>query len=374
MITKRLDLITFSKFKNRSCFLLSLSEVIMNQNSNDLKSMNIGDILDYSVEAFKQNFKGLLLLSLILYIPWIVFYSITVNLVLGNQMSNLLDMYKNIFSGQYSQEMFNYTQETPAFQSVITLIMSLLQGVYMLTFKLILNAAVIKMIYDFAISGQVTVNNFSEAIKLIKGCFRFLPKLMGNAVLFVLILGAVYFASVLIATLAIIIPVAVRIVTGLPSVVLGLIMIALIVLAFIGIVFCIAFFAIKLIFGANTIVLEGKSVFESIKRSFYLTKGKFWHIAFASIFAFLLYYLFGVLLVGGSFLLVFVNKTVYIVANAFMQMCGALIEPFIMIYITFLFINMKVQKEGLDLEVKMRKLIEHDRKRMNNGDGETANV
>ncbi|OPZ87523.1 MAG: hypothetical protein BWY74_03383 [Firmicutes bacterium ADurb.Bin419] len=87
-----------------------------------------------------------------------------------------------------------------------------------------------------------------------------------------------------------------------------------------------------------------------------------------------MYYLFTALLVGGSLLLVFVNKTAYVVVNAFSQMCGALIEPFILIYITFLFIDMKVQKEGLDIEVKMRKLIEYDSMGMNNGDGEPADV
>ncbi len=346
----------------------------MNQKSNDLKPLNIGDVLDYSVESFKQNFKGLLLLSLILYIPWVVFYSITLNLVLDNQVSNVLDIYKNIFSGSYSEDMFYYTQENPAYENSVMLIMYLLQFVYMLTFKLVLNAAVIKMIYEYAINDLVTINSLSDALRLIKGCFRFLPKLMGNAVLFVLILGTAYFVLALTAALVIMLPIGILVASGLPPVVSGIILIIMVLLIFIGIVFGIGFFAIKLIFGANAIVIEETSVFESIKRSFYLSKGKFWHIAFASIFAFLLYFLFGALLVGGSMLLVFVNKTAYIVVNAFSQMCGALIEPFILTYITLLFVNMKVQKEGLDLEIKMRKLIEYDRKRMDNGDGEPANV
>ncbi len=346
----------------------------MDSKINDLKPLSIGDVLDYSVEAFKQNFKGLLLISLILYIPWVVFYSVTSNLVLGNQMSNLVDMYNNIFSGNFSEEMLYYTQEAPAFESARSLIMSLLQVVYMLTFKLVLNAAVMKMIYEYAITDQATVNNFSDAIKLIRGCFRFLPKLMGNAVLFVLILGGAYFGLAFVAVLAIIAPIGVLIAADLPPFVSGVIMIIMILFIFIGIVFGIGFLAIKLIFGGNAIVLEGKSVFDSIGRSFYLTKGKVWHIAFASIFAFLLYYLFSALLVGGSLLLIFVNKTAYVVVNAFSQMCGALMEPFILIYITFLFINMKVQKEGLDIEVKMRKLIEYDSMGMNNGDGEPADV
>jgi hypothetical protein len=34
----------------------------MNKLKSDLKPMNVGDVLDYSVEVFRQNFKGIVLL------------------------------------------------------------------------------------------------------------------------------------------------------------------------------------------------------------------------------------------------------------------------------------------------------------------------
>jgi hypothetical protein len=161
---------------------------------------------------------------------------------------------------------------------------------------------------------------------------------------------------------------------NLPNVVLAIIIVILALIVIIGVLFSIGFFAAKLIFGANAIVLEGKSITGSLSRSFYLTKGKFWHVAVASIFAILLYYLFNSLLVGATVLLAFVNKAVYIVVNTFAQMSSALIEPFILVFITILFVNLKVQKEGLDLEVKMRKLIAEEKVGMNNVNGEKTDA
>lgn len=333
----------------------------MNQIRNDLKPMNIGDVLDYSVEAFRQNFKGIVLISLILYIPWIVFYSLTVNILADNQWSVVLNMYKDMLSGNYSPEMYDsYFNDPSVFGIIMTLLMSMLQMVYSITIKLVLNAAVIKMIYDYAISREIKVSCLADARALIKSCFGFLPRLMGNAAIFVMILGAVYSISLILGVLVIIVPIIIISNLALPPALLGIITIFLILFVLIGFLFAISFFAIKLIFGANIIVLEGKTVSESLTRSFYLTKGKFLYTMLSSVFAIMLYYLFNSLLLGATMLLAVVNNTLYIVVNTFAQMCVAMSEPFILVFITILFINMKVQKEGLDLELKMRKLIEDE--------------
>lgn len=335
----------------------------MSQVGNHLKPMSIGDVLDYSVEAFKQNFKGIVLLSLILYIPWVVIYSVITNLLLDNNLSEIFTMYRDIFSGVYSPDMFDryVTQDTPFLNSTLAALMSLLQMAYSITFKLVLNAAVIKMIYEYAISGEVKVNTLTDVKGLIKDCFKFMPKMMGNAIIFALILGTVYFVSIIVAVLIIIAPVITLSTLDLPPVLLAIAIIFLVLFVLLGVLFAIGFFAVKLIFGAHIIVIEGKSVSESFKRSFYLTKGRFWHIAFSGIFAIMLYYLFNSLLIGATMILAVVNNTLYIIFNAFSQMCAAIAEPFTLVFITILFINMKVQKEGLDLEIKMRKLIESEK-------------
>lgn len=345
----------------------------MNQVSNDLKPLSIGDVLDYSVEALKQNFKGLLFISLVLFIPWIVFYTLTLNSVINNQVWNSLSI-KGIFNESTLEYSYNYGQEDSSIGGMIFLVVYLLPIIYNLTIKLVSNASVIKMIYDYAISDRVTINSFSDALKLIKGCLRFLPKLMGSLVLFVIILISVYFAFSLAFGMILIIPIGMIIDSEMTTVAMGVVLSIFMLVIILAIFLAIGYFAVRLIFGANAIVIEGTSVFGSIKRSIYLTKGKFWHIAVTSIFAFLLYALFSLLLAGGSVMLLYVNKTAFIVFYTFSQLCTSLIEPFILIYITLLFISMKVRKEGLDLEIKMRKLIDADRNRMNNVDGETANA
>lgn len=337
-------------------------EVIMSEIRNDLKPMTVGDVLDYSVEAFRQNFKGIVLLSLILYVPWTVFNSIITNILVDNQLSGVFTMYKDMFNGVYSPQMLeSYIGDTSALGNTVTGLMSMLQFVYSITIKLVLNAAVIKMIYDYAISGKVMVSSFSDVKALIKYSFRFMPKMMGNAVIFALILGAAYFISIIVGVVAIIIPIIAISALDFPPVLMAVVIMFLVLIVLVGVFIAIGFFAVKLMFGANTIVIEGKSVSESIKRSFYLAKGKFWHIAFSGIFAIMLYYLFNALLLGATMFLAVVNNTLYIVVNAFAQMSSAIAEPFILVFITVLFINMKVQKEGLDLEVKMRKVIEEEK-------------
>jgi hypothetical protein len=344
----------------------------MNQIRNDLKPMTVGDVLDYSVEAFKQNFKGLVLISLILYVPWIVFYSLTVNIFSGNQITELFNMYKDMFSS-YMGDSYYIPPSSYSTTNIIVNLMAILQLFYSITIKLVLNAAVIKVIYDYAVSGNVEVNTFSDALKLIKGCFKFMPKLMGNAILFALIVLAAYFISALVGVLLIIFPIIGLTSMDLPNVVLAIIIVLLILIVIIGVLLCIGFFAAKLIFGANAIVIEGKSVAGSLSRSFYLTKGKFWHVVVACLFAILIYYLFNSLLVGATVLLSLVNKTVYIVINTFAQMSSALLEPFFLVFITIMFINLKIQKEGFDLEIKMRKMIAEEKVGINN-DGETADA
>lgn len=344
----------------------------MNQVKSDLKPMSIGDVLDYSVEAFKQNFKGLVLISLILYVPWIVFYSLTVNIFSGNQITDLFNMYKDLFNS-YMEDSYYIPSSSYTTTNAIVNLMATLQFIYSITIKLVLNAAVIKLIYDYAVSGNVEVNTFSDALNLIKGCFKFMPKLMGNAILFGLIVLAAYFISALVGGLLIIFPIIGIADMNLPRVVLAIIIVLLVLVVIIGVLLCVGFFAAKLIFGANAIVIEGKSVTESLGRSFKLTKGKFWHVIVACLFAILLYYLFNSLLVGATVLLSLVNKTAYIIINTFAQMSSSLIEPFFLVFITIMFINLKIQKEGLDLEIKMRKMIAEEKVRTNN-DGETADA
>lgn len=329
-----------------------------------LKPMNIGDILDYSVEAFKENFKGIALLSLILYVPWVVIYSILVNIFIGNPFAELISIYSDSFSSSFTPDLLErYIENTNTtfFANAVTLLLSVIQMIYSITIKLVLNAAVIKMIYDYAVSGEVKVKSLAEVKTLIMESFKFMPNMMGNAIIFSMVLSSAYAISIMIGMFLIIIPgILISTIFRFNPILIAIAIFFLAIFVVIGVLMAIAFFAVKFMFGANSIVIERKSCFEGIQRSFYLTKGKFWHIGFTCLFAFLLYYLFNSLLVVAPTFLSLINNNLYIVVNAFSRMCAAIVEPFILVFITLLFINMKVQKEGLDLEIKMKALIENE--------------
>lgn len=77
------------------------------------------------------------------------------------------------------------------------------------------------------------------------------------------------------------------------------------------------------------------------------------------------------LISAGAYGILFVNRSLYVVVAAVTQIITSLIYPALTVLMTMLFINLKIKKEGLDLEVKVDELLEEE-KRLE--DGENANA
>lgn len=346
----------------------------MNSIKNHLKPMNIGDVLDYSIEAFKQNFKGIVLLTLILYVPWLVVYSIASNFFAADQMVGIMGIYKEMLGRNVPDALETYESlfDDTGTQAIVTGLLSLIQLAYSVTIKLVLDAAIMKLIYDYVISGEVEIKTLSDVKPFVKKCFGFMGRLLGNKILYALAVGMTYSILLFAGVLAIVIPVMLLAAMDLPNgsaTISVLLVVLLVIIVIAAVLFGIAFVAVKLIFGASAIVIENETLGGAIKRSLYLTKGDFWSTGISCAFAFLIYYMFKGLLVGSAFIFAMVNSTLYAIANTFSQMSAAIFDPFMIVCICILFINAKITKEGFDLEVKMRMMLENE----NNKDGETAN-
>ena len=348
----------------------------MSQRTNELKPMGIGDILDYSIEVFKSNFKIFALLTLILYLPWVFVESLITSSVLGNTLQIYENIFKATIEGNYSG--FGEVASNPYNSLILSLLsnlMSFLSMGYGLTIKLVYNACIMKIVYDYVVNKQKEVFSFENIKNKIKKGFSFMPRMMGNAFLFNLIFYGTYYISSFIAIFIIIIGLLVSgfFIETIPTnvmIALGIIFSIVLILAAL---FCTAFFWVKLIFGANAVVSENASVFDSIKRSWQLSKGYFWHIALTCLLGFLLFFVSGNMSTAASMFVSVVNNALFVLLFTVTSIFNAFLYPFIIIFITLTFINIKIRKEGLDLEVKIRSMIQKQFEANNSVGGEKFN-
>jgi len=336
----------------------------MIQKTNELKPMGVGDILDYSIEVFKSNFKTFALLTLILYLPWVFIQSLISSSVFGNTFGFIEVAIKSIIEGDidgYMNEIESITSNYVTL-NVLSNMMSFLNMCYGITIKLVYNACIMKIVYDYVVNKQKEFFSFKNIKNKIKEGFGFMPRMMGNAFFFNLIFYGAYYVSFFVASILIIIMMI--FLSGylekvLPINVLIAFGIMLSVVLLLAALFCTVFFWIKLIFGANAIVSERASVFGSIKRSWQLSKGYFWHIALTCLFGFLLFFVSGNMLTAASIAVSYINKALFVLLYTVTSIFNAFLYPFTLIFITLAFINIKIQKEGLDLQIKIFSMIQN---------------
>ncbi len=340
----------------------------MNRKTFEQKSMGIGDVLDYTIEVFRSNFKSLSMLVLILYLPWTLLYSLIVGRFTGEQISYLTDYFMSAISGEDILLNSNYPYANPL-SGIIVQLMSLLQYGYKITIELVFNVAVVKISYDYIKKGRKAEYSFKEIIKLIKSSFRYLPRMMGNAVLFVLIFYAAYIVAVIIIAI-VIVTLSVTVIGSIAST--GSMMentiMTVIILVIIGVVVLLALFILiayvmsRFILGAHTIVIEERSVADSLKRSFELTKGNKLHVLMACLFGVILFMVLGSLFSTLSYLTVAINEKLFVFLYTASQVASAFLIPLIMVFLTVLYVSVRNKKEGLDLEFKVNKLLEQQSK------------
>lgn len=329
----------------------------MNRKNYELKPMSIGDVLDYSIKVFISNFKSLSLLVVLIYLPWVFIYSLVIGKAFSNQASFLskflmaIAMDKDI-SDVIKPDMFD---NSSLFVSISAQLINLLRYGYKLTIEPVFYAAIIRMIYGHIVKGKVYKYDFQGIKGLVRDCFKYLPRLMGYAALFYLIL---YIANMVFGIMAI----AMFILTfamlwdGTFSnkYILVFTVFLMIIVAFILLV---AYVMTRIIFGVHAIVVEGYSVINSIKRSLELTKGNFWRIAPGCLFAAILFFMVGSLFSNLSAVFIFINQNLFTFMYVVSELLGAFMYPFAMVFLTVLFISIKIKKEGLDLEGKIDMLL-----------------
>lgn len=340
----------------------------MKENENALKKMTLGDVLDYSIQVYKRNFKKLTLLALIFNVPFMFLYTLATNYITKDYVNYTQNNY-NVFSPSYTSDIIS---GLVAF--LITLfIMLLILLIYSITIKPVMDAAIIKLVYSDVVSRKKL-----KLGEVIRSGFKRFPGLMGNKILFYLLLlgiGLLAFIAFIIVVSIVTAFVSLTSVSQLTTTgfstasavgaVVAFYIVIFAALIFIGILFF--YFISKFMFGQHSLIVENKSVGEGFSRSISLTGKSFWRYLFFQ-------YFFGTIIFLGvpwlisysSSLIPATNYSLLLLLTVITQIISSLIHPAIVTLSTIIFINLKVVKEGLDIEVKVDTLLEQQKKQLEN--------
>lgn len=347
----------------------------MDEKCRYLTKMSIGDVLDYSIEIYKRNFKKITILALYFYVPFIFLYTLVISYFSSDLISN------SIVPGKIgSSSSFPFT--IMAFYLII-MVMGFLYLIYSITLKSVMDASIAKIVYS-----DVTLGNVSALKTIIKDCFKRFSSLLANRVLsYLIIMGIVlgaYFVMVIIILVFTVggvflstsfqkgegaqINTAGAVIAG---IFIGLIVVAI----FLAILLLVTYIIARYSMGIQSVIIENKTATEGISRCNSLVKKNFWHVSMTYIFGVLLFYTIPTLLTYGAQSLLLVSRNLFIAAATLVQIATAVINPFITVLLTVLFINLKIKSEGLDLELKVDILLEEQRARETMlGNGETTNA
>lgn len=338
----------------------------MTGNDRVLRKMSVGDVLDYSIEVYKRNAKKLTLLALIFFVPFMFVYTLVVSYI----SSEMAGFTKGNVSPGASASDFTYMLLA---YNLILVVMVLVYFAYTVTLKAVMDTAVVRVVYSDVVNR--TVQDLKSAIK--EG-FKKLPSLIANKILYGLILCGAVVAVYIVLIVVILIasfstmPFLVsnpsifsQPVSPVTSTILGIAAAILIIALVIGAVIFISFFITRFGFGVQAIIIEKKSAVEALSRSWKLSKKNFWFLFAVELFGYMIFFTVPILISAGAYGILFVNRSLYVVAATVTQIITSLIYPALTVLTTMLFINLKIKKEGLDLEVKVDELLE-EQKRIDN--------
>lgn len=292
----------------------------MNTSLPDLRPMDLGDILDKSFRLYRRHLRPLLTIAVIVGIPSLLLQGLAL-IPYFNALMPFLDPEQL----QNSQELFD--DGGRAFLiSFLPALCLLLGASVIVSFAAVIQAGAMVSACSHAILNKpFTVRDMYR-----QSLARWRPQ----------------FGMIGLGVLA-----------AIPAIILVIIpcigALALIVLSILG--------GVRLLFTEHTIMLENKGAIDSLKRSWALTRNSFWR-------------LFGILFVIALLLIVISAVPTYavqisamllmpqqpLVASVLVSLVsgivGILISAFTSMAYTHLYYDMRVRKEGLDLQMAMDRL------------------
>lgn len=337
-----------------------IGEKKMNENERALRLMGIGDILDASVSVYKKNFKQLTTLVLLIYFPLVLITTVIYEIQMIPSMKLFSAAFDHALTSPQTASDLEAINRNSLNNLGASMLIMLISFVYALTVQLVMDGAIIRIAYDDVVFGR-TVNT----LEAVKAAFHKLPALIISKILYFLIWAGSYFAgyiAALILIIPLIIPVTIAAKPDPDSMLMSVLVVLILVIVFLSIAFFLIRFPVRSCFGKHAVILEKKDGADSISRSWRLSKKMICRttltmglgmllMSFAPLTAAALIALIGALLSHSTSVSTMIGYGALGLGYAFFY-------PFNMIVMTMLYINMKVKKEGFDLERKVDAMLE----------------
>ena len=302
------------------------------------KRLFTGDILDYSIEFFRKNYKKLFILTLVFHVP-IMF---VIGFISGN--------------GGVLTKAFAVSTSSPdvpfAMVEIASLYIGILLNLFYTSYILpILSLAVIKFTFDKAILNK------SYKTKVLLGHSI---KKFGWYLLATLIIGTISGTVVSILYFIIIVFVLLSVFLFTVSLVLGIVSVIITGLVCLAFIIALIYLLTRIMFIPHAIILENANSITAFSSSFKLTKKKFWRSSFVYIWASILVAVLPSLLSAAQALLPFNDPIVNRVIYAILMSGVALFYPFMHIVTTMLYTNYKAENGTLQLIKDVEELVKDE--------------
>ncbi|HHV60071.1 MAG TPA: hypothetical protein GXX49_07245 [Clostridiaceae bacterium] len=318
----------------------------------NLKEMSTGDILDYSIELYRRNLKKLCVLSFIFVLPFSIIYTMAGGYIYNQFVSSTMIA--------DPEEVLLLPYKYIAYY-MLSLGIGALNLVYGILLRPVMEAAVVTAVYD-----DITEKQSVNIKELIKNSFRLFPRLLGNRALSYLIVSAISFVGLIVFYIflfAFIFGFMAATISTPGSEPNAFVLFALImILTILGIalLLVIVYFSLRFGFGVQSIIIEKKKAIDALTRSWEVTKKSFLKLMIPYLMGMALFFFFPVILATGVQALSFFNMSLFTVLNTVVQLLNSVLNPYIVILMTLIFINQKIRNEGFDLEVKIDRLLENE--------------
>jgi hypothetical protein len=308
------------------------------------------DVLDYGIRLYKKHFRRIFLLNLLFNLPVMV----------------LLTLINPAFSEQY----WSYFTPSinPASGSVLSSVLSLytmmtgvllLQGIYALTLKNIMDGSVVKIIY-----ADIVLKQDRGLKQVVRECFRQLGPMVLGRFLYGLIQSAVIFVVYIVVIVVMLAGTFAFVgVTASTDIApwAAVVLIALGLLVSIAVVFIVVttvgFFFGRYWMYLPAICIEQQRAGSSIERCGSLGKNSFFLIGFTYVFGVLLVNLLPTAINTAFYMLSFfsesVNAEMIKIGAVIAQIFSSLMQPLLTCILTALYITQRVKLEGLDMEITL---------------------
>lgn len=320
-----------------------------------LKKATFTDVLDYGIFLFRKHFKEILILNLIFNIPAMILLTVF-NPVFTEQYGNLLNPAGMVTVDPNEILPSMLTLYAMLFGSVV------LQGIYTLTLKNFMEGSIVKIIYS-----DIVLNRKRTVKQAVKECFSQFGMLLLGRMLYILIQCAVFavlyivlVAGMFALSFGIIGMSAAGFTSPKTAVVMGASGILIVAVTIIFILMTVGFFCGKYWMFLPAICIEQQKAGSSIGRCNSIGRNGFFLIGLTFASGYILVWLFPfvvssvfsiVSLVSGNF-----DIELLRIGTVITQIFSEILRPLLTCILTALYITLRVKREGLDMEITLRKI------------------